>query len=105
MIAAVWHIRARCQCRAADRPQIKVELEARLDAERVRDAPCRFDLAHVPLPVVNGEGAQREAVSLCDRRGRVRIEAAAQEDNRAHSDAAGRGWPDVFVELHLEARP
>jgi len=98
----VRHIGAGGQGRAADGPQIEIELETRVDAERVGDAPRGVELTHMPLPVVNREHTESKAISLGDRRGRVGIKAAAQEDNGAHSDAARRGRPDVLVELHLQ---
>jgi hypothetical protein len=43
--------------RAADRPQVRVELEVALDAKRRRHAP--LDLARMALPV-DGQGAERK---------------------------------------------
>src|SRR5262249_59250422 len=62
-IAIERHLRARCvgrERRAAEGPQIDVELEMARDAKRARDRASRVDLPDVPLAVADRESEQLE---------------------------------------------
>ena len=65
----------------AERRQVHVELEVPLDAKRRRHSARRLELARVALPVAEGQREQPETLRARNRRGRIRVQAAAQEDN------------------------
>src|SRR5205823_5653905 len=74
------------QRRSADGAQVDGQLLMASNAKSTRDDARRFHFARVPLAIGNREGVQRKAVSLRDRRGRVRVEASAEEDDgRPHT--------------------
>ena len=66
---------------AAERGQVDVELDVPRDAERRRHGARRLQLARVPLTVADRQREEAEAVRPRDRRGRVGIEAAAEQDD------------------------
>src|SRR5262249_29480886 len=82
--AAVRYGRARRERRSADGAQVEVELEVPLDAERARDGARRLDLTRVPLPVVDREREQREALLPGHRGGGIGVEPPAEQHDRAH---------------------
>ena len=89
-VASARDVEVRGERRSADRPKVEIHLEMPLDAERARDRARRVDLARVPLAVVDRQREQREALALGDRRGGVRIESPAQEDDGAHARSVRR---------------
>src|SRR5687767_11964657 len=73
----------RRQCRATDAGQIQIELEMPLHAKGARDLAGGVELLNMTLAVIDAERMEREAVALRNRRGRVRIQAAAQKNTRS----------------------
>ena len=76
------HRRVGRQRRAAERGQIDVELDVARDAEPLRDGASRLQFLRVPLAVADRQRVQAEAVGARNRRRRVGIEPAAEQDNR-----------------------
>ena len=61
----------------------------RLHAERLRDGARRVELLEVPLPVVDAERVQREAVALRHCRRGIGIKAAAEKNDGSRPALSG----------------
>src|SRR6185503_20308627 len=69
---------------SADAAEIKIELEMFGDAERGRDAACRFSFAPVALTVTYRQRVKLVPLRPGDGSGGIRIEAAAQQKYGSH---------------------
>ena len=75
---------ANCASRSADAAQVQIEYEVRRHAKRSGDPERRIDFPRVPLAVPDRQRVKGEPLRLRDGRGRVGIQAAAQEHNGPH---------------------
>src|SRR5688572_3428071 len=78
----LWHVdRPRRQRRAADPRQIQIELEMPHRAQCVRYGFRGFELADVPLAVIDAERRNGKAITSRDGSGGIGVQAAAQKND------------------------
>ena len=91
--------------RAAESGEVNGQLEVPGDAEIACGGAGGVDLAFVNLAVADAEGVESAKPSaLRHRRGRVRVEPTAEEDDGSfeRSNPPGIRTPDVLVHLQLQ---